>query len=87
MTVKSKTWSDTFLRTLKENDVKLVSYVPDNVLTPLIGGAAAKLTLQSQVRRIPRRPSDRGEPRGVLRSWWSRFSTVSTCSASRLVRR
>jgi sulfopyruvate decarboxylase TPP-binding subunit len=35
------TWSDTFLRTLKENDVRLVSYVPDNVLTPLIGGAAA----------------------------------------------
>jgi hypothetical protein len=25
--------------TLKENDVRLVSYVPDNVLTPLIGGA------------------------------------------------
>src|SRR6266508_4819794 len=35
------TWSDTYLRTLKENDVTLVSYVPDNVLTPLIGGAAA----------------------------------------------
>jgi sulfopyruvate decarboxylase TPP-binding subunit len=35
------TWSDTFLRTLKENDIRLVSYVPDNVLTPLIGGAAA----------------------------------------------
>jgi sulfopyruvate decarboxylase TPP-binding subunit len=35
------TWSDTFLRVLKENDVRLVSYVPDNVLTPLIGGAAA----------------------------------------------
>ena len=35
------TWADTFLRTLKENDVRLVTYVPDNVLTPLIGGAAA----------------------------------------------
>lgn len=35
------TWSDTFLHTLKENDVRLVNYVPDNVLTPLIGGAAA----------------------------------------------
>ena len=35
------TWSGTFLRTLKENDVRLVSYVPDKVLTPLIGGAAA----------------------------------------------
>src|SRR5882762_5555429 len=35
------TWSDTFLRVLKENDIRLVSYVPDNVLTPLIAGAGA----------------------------------------------
>ena len=35
------TWSDSFLRTLKENDVRLVTYVPDNVLTPLISGATA----------------------------------------------
>lgn len=34
-------WADSFLRTLKENDVRLVTYVPDNVLTPLINGAAA----------------------------------------------
>src|SRR5437870_13850364 len=34
-------WADSFLRTLKENDVRLVTYVPDNVLTPLIDGAAA----------------------------------------------
>jgi len=34
-------WADTFLRTLKENDVRLVTYVADNVLTPLIDGAAA----------------------------------------------
>jgi sulfopyruvate decarboxylase TPP-binding subunit len=34
-------WADTFLRILKENDVRLVAYVPDNVLTPLIAGAAA----------------------------------------------
>ena len=27
-------WLDSFLRTLKENDVRLVTYVPDNVLTP-----------------------------------------------------
>jgi sulfopyruvate decarboxylase alpha subunit len=32
------TWSQTILATLKENDVRLVSYVPDNVLTPLIKG-------------------------------------------------
>jgi hypothetical protein len=35
------TWADSFLRTLKDNDVRLVTYVPDNVLTPLIAGAGA----------------------------------------------
>ncbi len=25
-------WSDTFLKVLKDNDVRLVTYVPDNVL-------------------------------------------------------
>jgi sulfopyruvate decarboxylase TPP-binding subunit len=35
------TWADSFLRTLKENDVRLVTHVPDNVLTPLISGTAA----------------------------------------------
>ena len=35
------TWSDTFLRLLKDNDVRLVAYVPDNVLTPLIKGVTA----------------------------------------------
>ena len=34
-------WSDTFLKILKDNDVRLVTYVPDNVLTPLIAGATA----------------------------------------------
>src|SRR6266576_4278718 len=37
----SMAWSELFLQTLKDNDVRLVTYVPDNVLTPLIGGAAA----------------------------------------------
>ena len=32
------TWSKTILDTLKENDIRLVTYVPDNVLTPLIQG-------------------------------------------------
>jgi sulfopyruvate decarboxylase TPP-binding subunit len=32
-------WSETFLTTLKNNNVGLVTYVPDNVLTPLIKGA------------------------------------------------
>ena len=35
------TWADSFLHTLKENDVRLVTYVPDNVLTPLINGVTA----------------------------------------------
>jgi hypothetical protein len=29
------TWSDTFLGILKDNDVRLVSYVPDSVLNGL----------------------------------------------------
>jgi sulfopyruvate decarboxylase TPP-binding subunit len=31
-------WSDTFLQVLKDNDVRLVAYVPDNVLAPLLTG-------------------------------------------------
>jgi sulfopyruvate decarboxylase alpha subunit len=31
-------WSDTFVDILKDNDVRLISYVPDNVLTPLLKG-------------------------------------------------
>lgn len=34
-------WSDTFLGILKDNDVRLITYVPDNVLTPLIKGVTA----------------------------------------------
>lgn len=34
-------WSETILAALKENDIRLVTYVPDNVLTPLIAGVAA----------------------------------------------
>src|SRR5215510_11195481 len=34
-------WAESFLDTLKENDVRLVTYVPDNVLTPLIKGVNA----------------------------------------------
>jgi hypothetical protein len=34
------TWSDTFLGILKDNDVRLISYVPDNVLTPLLKSVA-----------------------------------------------
>jgi sulfopyruvate decarboxylase alpha subunit len=34
-------WAESFLATLKDNDVRLVSYVPDNVITPLLQGAAS----------------------------------------------
>jgi sulfopyruvate decarboxylase alpha subunit len=34
-------WSDIFLKVLKDNDVRLVTYVPDNVLTPLIKGVTS----------------------------------------------
>lgn len=34
-------WSQSLLDTLKDNDVRLVTYVPDNVLTPLIQGVTA----------------------------------------------
>lgn len=35
------TWSDAFLGILRDNDVRLITYVPDNVLTPLINGVNA----------------------------------------------
>ena len=34
-------WSETFLKLLKDNDVRLITYLPDNVLTPLIAGVNA----------------------------------------------
>jgi sulfopyruvate decarboxylase TPP-binding subunit len=29
-------WSDTLFQVLKDNEIRLVSYVPDGVLTPLL---------------------------------------------------
>jgi hypothetical protein len=46
-------WADRFLHTLKENDVGLVTYVPENVLTPLIAGATA----ESGTAQTPRDPA------------------------------
>jgi len=34
-------WPDIILATLKANQVRFFTYVPDNILTPLIGGATA----------------------------------------------
>lgn len=33
---KPETWSEIVVKVLKENDIRLVTYVPDNVLAPLI---------------------------------------------------
>jgi len=33
-------WSETFLQLLKDNDVRLITDVSDNVITPLIKGDA-----------------------------------------------
>jgi sulfopyruvate decarboxylase TPP-binding subunit len=35
------TWSESFLGIFKDNDIRLISYVPDNVLTPLLKGVTA----------------------------------------------
>ena len=42
-------WHDTLLDTLRESGVRLVTYVPDKVLTPLIQKAAADPSLTSVV--------------------------------------
>ena len=34
-------WSDAFLKVLKDNDIRLVTYVPDNALTPLLDGVTS----------------------------------------------
>jgi hypothetical protein len=71
-------WADTFLRTLKDNDVRLVTYVPDNVLTPPITSATASC-------------KGDGEPDGAARSTVSahdpptRMTTIAeTCGGSAL---
>jgi hypothetical protein len=35
------TWTDTLLRILKDNDIRLIAYVLDNVLTPQIACVSA----------------------------------------------
>jgi hypothetical protein len=37
------TWSNTLLRILKDNDIRLIAYVLDNVLTPQIAGVSADM--------------------------------------------
>jgi hypothetical protein len=66
------TWAESFLATLKENDVRLVTYVPDNVLTPLIKGASADNYFISVA------------PRGRTRrsAWWPARGWAACAAAS-----
>ncbi|HEY8441190.1 MAG TPA: decarboxylase [Xanthobacteraceae bacterium] len=41
MTEGKASWAEAFVTALKGNEVRLVTYVPDNVLTPLISAAAS----------------------------------------------
>ena len=41
------TWSETFIKVLKDNDIRLVAYVPDNILTPLLKGVSADNSFRS----------------------------------------
>jgi sulfopyruvate decarboxylase TPP-binding subunit len=85
------TWSDTFLRVLKENDVRLVSYVPDNVLTPLIGGAAADNYFMSLVSTREDEAlgilvgAYMGGLRGVVMMQTSGFALIANALASLIV--
>jgi sulfopyruvate decarboxylase TPP-binding subunit len=40
-------WSKTFSASAQDNDVRLVIYVPDNVLTPLLTGVTSDNYFQS----------------------------------------
>jgi len=85
------TWSDTFLRVLKENDIRLVSYVPDNVLTPLIGGAAADNYFMSVVATREDEAlgtlagAYMGGLRGVVMMQTSGFALIANALASLIV--
>jgi sulfopyruvate decarboxylase TPP-binding subunit len=85
------TWSDTFLRVLKDNDVRLVSYVPDNVLTPLIGGAAADNYFMSVVATREDEAlgtlagAYMGGLRGVVMMQTSGFALIANALASLIV--
>ena len=85
------TWSEAFLQTLKDNDVRLVTYVPDNVLTPLIAGAISDNYFMS----IGATREDEalgllagawmGGQRGVLLMQTSGFAVVPNALASLIV--
>jgi sulfopyruvate decarboxylase alpha subunit len=57
-------WSETFLEVLKDNDVRLVTYVPDNVLTPLIKG------IHSDNYFMPANATREDEAIGIVAGAW-----------------
>jgi sulfopyruvate decarboxylase TPP-binding subunit len=66
------TWTETFLDVYKKNDVRFVSYVPDNVLTPLIK------SVTSDNYFISVNATREDEAMGVFAgAWWRRRSTTS----------
>ena len=48
-------WSETFLKLLEDNDVRFITYVPDNVLTPLIAGVECRQLILTGHRHARRR--------------------------------
>jgi hypothetical protein len=69
-------WAQTFLGTLKENDVRLVTYVPDNVLTPLIDGACGgPVLLAAKVGDQPGFSKMVGDPALIRSRFMKRLGT------------
>ncbi len=52
-------WSDSFLAVLKDSDIRLVAYVPDNALTRLLNGVTAEnyfMPVGTAFRQVARSP-------------------------------
>ena len=56
-TTAAKSWHAIVQATLKANDVKLITYVPDKVLTPLIKGLHADAISPPSPPRARKKPS------------------------------
>lgn len=85
---KAKTWQDIVVAALKRNDIRLVTYVPDRVLTPLIKGLHADTVFTTFA---PTREEEAvgiltgawmGGLRGVLLMQTSGFATLANVIAS-----
>ena len=70
MATASRAWHEIVVDVLKANDVRLIPYVPDNVLKPLIAAIHADpffhaftVAREEEARRHRRRRLDGGHPR------------------------